>query len=214
MLSSNVRLLPDPDIRVVDTAVPEPAGKYSTAEPVLVHSARLIDASVVGSQWILLVAAPCPSHPAQDDQCIPTIRMIDGSDRRVLTPLPALPGWDPVALDDTGRAVLLRNDTTGVLARYGLRSEVTIAWAVAGDWYLACRHRVGHGGRWWTISADRRGGHPSSRSRTGPDRHRHCGATRSVPRRRCVETPLQHREPDRDIFAGHGQAEDVRTAHW
>jgi len=126
--------LPESDVRVVDTAVPEPAGQYWSAEPVLVNVGRLIDASVVGSQWTLLVAAPCPSQPAHDDQCVPTIRLIDGSDGRVLTTLAALPGWDPVALDDTGRAVLLRNDTTGVLARYGLRTDVTIAWAVAGDW--------------------------------------------------------------------------------
>lgn len=126
--------LPDPDVRVVDTAVPEPAGQYWSAEPVLVNTGRLIDASVVGSQWILLVAAPCSSEPSPEDHCVPTIRLIDGSDGRVLTTLPALRGWDPAALDDTGRAVLLSNDTTGVLARYGLRSETTIAWAVAGDW--------------------------------------------------------------------------------
>jgi hypothetical protein len=126
--------LPDPDVRVVDTAVPEPACQYSSAEPVLVNGGRLIDASVVGSQWILLVVAPCPSEAAQGNQCVPTVRLIDGSDGRVLTTLPALSGWHPAALDDTGRAVLLSSDTTAVLARYGLRSEATIAWAVAGDW--------------------------------------------------------------------------------
>jgi len=126
---------PDPDVRLLDTAVPEPAGgTTSSPAPVLVKAGALRDAAVVGSRWILLVAEPCPPEPAPGDRCTPTIRLIDGLDGQVLSTLPTLTGWDPVALDDAGRAVLLGNATDGVLARYGLRSEVTIGRAVAGDW--------------------------------------------------------------------------------
>jgi hypothetical protein len=126
---------PDPDIRLLDTAVPEPAGgTTSSPAPILVKAGALRDAAVVGSRWILLVATPCPPEPAPGDRCTPTIRLIDGLDGQVLSTLPTLTGWDPVALDDAGRAVLLGNATNGVLARYGLRSEVTIGRAVAGDW--------------------------------------------------------------------------------
>ena len=126
---------PDPDVRVLDTAVPEPADRTtSSPEPILVKTGALRDAAVVGSRWILLVAQPCPAEPAQGDRCTPALRLIDGLDGQVLTTLPTLTGWDPAGLDDAGRAVLLGNATDGVLARYGLRSEVTIGRAVAGDW--------------------------------------------------------------------------------
>ncbi|MCA1841595.1 MAG: hypothetical protein LC792_00125 [Actinobacteria bacterium] len=126
---------PDPDVRLLDTAVPEPADrKSSSPEPILVKTGALKDAAVVGSRWILLVAEPCPPQPAPGDRCPATIRLIDGSNGQVLTTLPTLTGWDAVALDDAGQAVLLGNATDGVLARYGLRSEVTIGGAVAGDW--------------------------------------------------------------------------------
>jgi hypothetical protein len=126
---------PDPDVRVLDTAVPEPADRTtSSPEPILVKTGALRDAAVAGSRWILLVTEPCPPEPAHGDRCTPALRLIDGLDGQVLTTLPTLAGWDPVALDDAGRAVLLGSATDGVLARYGLRSEVTIGRAVAGDW--------------------------------------------------------------------------------
>ena len=40
----------------------------------------------------------------------------------MLTTLPTLTGWDPVALDDAGRAVLLGRATDGVLALGGRRA--------------------------------------------------------------------------------------------
>ena len=125
----------EPSVFLLDTAVPEQPDRPTTAaEPNFVEIGALRDAAVVGSRWILLVDRQCPGDIPYAQPCLPSAELIDGQNGQVLSVLPTLTGRDPVALDDSGRAVLLAGATDGVLARYGAQSVVTIGPAVAGDW--------------------------------------------------------------------------------
>lgn len=119
----------------LDTAVPEPPDRPTTSTaPMFVAIGTLRGAAVVGSRWILLVDRECPDDLGHGDSCRPSAELIDGLNGRVLAVLPTFTAWHPVALDDSGRAVLLGRVGDGVLARYAAGSVVTIGPAVGGDW--------------------------------------------------------------------------------
>jgi len=123
------------NVYLLDTAVPEePDRRTTSAQPLFVESGVLRSAAVVGSRWLLLVDRQCPGDLPHGRPCEPSAQLIDGLNGRVLMTLPTLADWRPVALDDSGRAVLLGSTTDGAFARYGGGSVVTIGRAVAGDW--------------------------------------------------------------------------------
>jgi hypothetical protein len=125
----------DQGVHLLDTAVPEqPGHPVTVAEPLFVAVGTLKGAAVVGSRWILLVERPCPEDLAESHPCGPSAQLVDGRNGQVVSVLPPLTAWHPIALDGSGRAVLLGRATDGVIGRYGVRSVVPIGPAVAGDW--------------------------------------------------------------------------------